>query len=55
MAKKLYDEASVQAIANAIREKNGEASTYKIREMAGKISAITTADIISQADIPTYV
>ena len=55
MAKKLYDEASVQAIANAIREKNGEASTYKIGEMAGKISAITTADIISQADIPTYV
>ena len=55
MAKKLYEEASVQAIANAIREKNGEASAYKIGEMAGKISAITTADIISQEDIPAYV
>lgn len=41
MAKKLYEEASVQAIANAIREKNGEASTYKIGEMAAAIAAIT--------------
>lgn len=28
--KKLYEEASVQNIANAIRAKNGEATTYKI-------------------------
>ena len=34
MAKKLYEEASVQAIANAIREKNGGATKYKIAELA---------------------
>ena len=37
MSKKLYDEASVQAIANAIRAKNGETATYKIGEMAAAI------------------
>ena len=31
--KKLYEEASVRDIANAIREKNGETTTYKIRAM----------------------
>ena len=41
MAKKLYEEASVQAIANAIRAKNGEATTYKIGEMAAAIAAIS--------------
>ena len=40
MAKKLYEEASVQAIANAIREKNSDASTYKIGEMAAAIRGI---------------
>ena len=45
MAKKLYDEASVQAIANAIREKNGEASTYKIGEMAAAIGSISVGGI----------
>lgn len=45
MAKKLYDEASVQAIANAIREKNGEASTYKIGEMAAAIRGISGGGI----------
>lgn len=34
MAKKLYEEANVQAIANAIREKNGGATKYKIAELA---------------------
>lgn len=37
MAKKLYEEASVQDIANAIREKNGEATTYKIGEMGNAV------------------
>lgn len=41
MAKKLYEEASVQAIANAIRAKNGEMTAYKIGEMAAAIAAIT--------------
>ena len=46
--KKLYEEASVQAIANAIREKNGEASTYKIGEMAAAISAISGSPIVDE-------
>lgn len=50
MAKKLYEEASVQAIANAIREKNGEASTYKIGEMAAAIAAITGGSSAPESD-----
>lgn len=41
MANKLYDEASVQAIANAIRAKNGSTETYTIAEMAPAIQALT--------------
>lgn len=55
MAKKLYEEASVQAIANAIRAKNGEATTYKIGEMAAEVSAIPSKDNIVHADIPDYI
>lgn len=40
MAKKLYEESSVQAIAAAIREKNGSSATYKLGQMAGAIQAI---------------
>ena len=36
--KKLYEESSVQAIANAIRTKAGTATTYKIAEMPDAIS-----------------
>lgn len=50
MAKKLYEEASVQAIANAIREKNGDASTYKIGEMAAAIAAITGGSSAPESD-----
>ena len=49
MAKKLYDESSVQAIANAIRAKNGEASTYKIGEMAAAIEAISGSPIVDDS------
>ena len=49
MAKKLYEEASVQAIANAIREKNSEASTYKIGEMAAAIEAIKLGKLECEA------
>ena len=42
MAQKLYEESNIQAIANAIREKNGETTTYKPSEMAAAILAITT-------------
>lgn len=34
MANKLYEETDVQAIANAIRSKNGSSDTYKVSEMA---------------------
>lgn len=42
MAKKVYEESNIQAIADAIRAKNGETTTYKTSEMADAISAITT-------------
>ena len=48
MAKKLYEEASVQAIANAIRAKNGETATYKIGEMAAAIAAISGSPIVDE-------
>lgn len=41
MAKKLYEEASVQAIADAIRVKNGGIEKYKIAEMGAAIKALT--------------
>lgn len=37
MAQKLYEESSIQAIANAIRSKNGTTDTYKTSEMADAI------------------
>lgn len=40
MGNKLYEENSVQAIANAIRSKLGVETTYKINEMAGAINTI---------------
>ena len=43
------------AIADAIRAKDGTTGTMALDQMPEKITAITTADIISQADIPTYV
>ncbi len=49
MAKKLYEEASVQAIANAIRAKNGETTAYKIGEMAAAIAAISGSPIVDDS------
>lgn len=49
MAKKLYEEASVQAIANAIRAKNGEKTTYKIGDMAAAIAAISGSPIVDNS------
>lgn len=40
MSKKLYEESDVQAIANAIRTKNGLTDTYTVSQMAAAISAI---------------
>ena len=42
MAKKLYEETAVANIANAIRNKNGQTTTYKIAEMAQAINNIPT-------------
>lgn len=53
--KKLYEESSVQAIANAIREKNGGTATYKIDAMAAAIKALPSKDNIVHADIPDYI
>ena len=44
MAKKLYEEASVQDIAVAIREKNGLTTRYKPSQMAAAIRAISGVD-----------
>lgn len=41
MANKLYEETHIQAIADAIREKDGSTDTMLVSEMAEKISAIS--------------
>lgn len=41
MAKKLYEESTIQAIADAIRTKNGSDATYKPAEMPAAIAAIS--------------
>lgn len=55
MAKKLYEESSVQAIANAIRAKNGSTTTYKIAEMAGAVQALTGAEDVQWHQCPEAV
>ena len=42
MANKLYNETSIQNIADAIRSVNGSSDTYKVGEMAAAISSIST-------------
>lgn len=44
MPNKLYEESSVQAIADAIRAKNGTTTTYKIAEMAAAIDGLATVE-----------
>lgn len=55
MAKKLYEEASVQDIAAAIREKTGGTETYKVAQMGNAVRSIPSKDNIIHADIPDYV
>lgn len=43
MAKKLYEESNIQAIADAIREKNGQSARYKVAEMADAILVLNAA------------
>lgn len=55
MTKKLYEEASVQDIAAAIREKNGSATTYKIADMGAAVRTLPSKDSIVHGDIPDYI
>lgn len=55
MAKKLYEESSVQAIAAAIREKNGGTATYKIGAMAAAIKALSGKETIEWHQCPEAV
>lgn len=40
MANKLYEESYIQDIADAIREKNGTSTTYKVSQMGAAVRAI---------------
>lgn len=55
MAKKLYEEAAVQDIAAAIREKTGGAETYKIAQMGNAVRGITCAESIAWHQCPEAV
>ena len=55
MAKKLYDEASVKDIADAIREKNGTATKYKISEMGAAVRAISGSEAVEWHQCPAAV
>ena len=52
MANKLYEETDVQAIATAIRNKNGKTTTYKINEMAGAISSLSGKESVTWHQCP---
>ena len=45
----------LNAIADAIRAKDGSTATMTLDQMPGKIAAITTADNIVHGDIPDYI
>ncbi len=51
MTMKLYSEESIQAIADAIRNKNGESTLYKVGEMAQAILNIPSGGGITADDI----
>lgn len=55
MAKKLYEEASVQDIADAIREKTGGTETYKIAQMGNAVRGITGAEDVEWHQCPEAV
>lgn len=51
MSNKLYEENNIQAIANAIRAKNGSSNTYKVSQMAAAINALPSGTTISNGRI----
>ena len=53
--KKLYEDAAVQDIAAAIREKTGGAETYKIAQMGGAVRGITGAETVVWHQCPEAV
>lgn len=50
MAKKKYDEANIQAIAEAIRDKTGSEETYKASEMASGVNEVYEAGKKAESD-----
>lgn len=50
MAMKLYNDASIQDIADAIRSKNGLSDTYTVAEMAQAIEDIPSSGAIEIVD-----
>lgn len=55
MAKKLYEESSVQDIAAAIRARTGSTETYKIGEMAAAVQAISGNETVEWHQCPEAV
>lgn len=55
MAKKLYEESSVQDIAAAIRARTGSTETYKIGEMAAAVQAISGSETAEWHQCPEAV
>lgn len=55
MARKLYEESSVQDIAAAIREKTGGAETYKIVQMGDAVRGIAGAETVEWHQCPEAV
>ena len=55
MAKKLYEESSVQDIAAAIREKTGGTETYKIAQMGAAVRALSGSETIEWPQCPEAV
>lgn len=52
MANKLYNDASIKAIADAIRAKNGKTDTYTVGEMAGAISSLSGKETVTWHQCP---
>lgn len=51
MAKKLYEESNISAIASAIRSKNGLSSTYTTSDMASAILSIKTDPMLESLTV----
>lgn len=55
MAKKLYEESSIQDIATAVREKNGTTTKYKVAEMGAAVRALSGSEAIEWHQCPEAV